>query len=291
MFGASRLLPLRKLLGQFCFEMTRLFSRKSRIIPRFNARQAFLVPASLVVATLAWEVGARIAGFPAFILPTPSLVVQRLWDVLQDGSLLRHSAVTLSEVIIGLVVGVSISTALGYLLAKSRTVERFLSPYIVASQSVPVVAIAPLLVIWFGSGLFSKVLICALIVFFPVLVNTMVGLRSVPEDLRDLMRSLQATRWQTFHMLEVPSALPVFFGGLRIGATLSVIGAVVGEFVGADRGLGFVINRARGQYDTALVFVAVLALVALAMILYGFVVLLEVSLLSWREQGSRESIK
>ncbi len=162
--------------------------------------------------------------------------------------------------------------------------ERLLSPYVVASQSVPVVAIAPLLVIWFGPGLLSKVLICALIVFFPVLVNTIVGLRSVPEDLGDLMRSLQASRWQTFRLLEVPAALPVFLGGLRIGATLSVIGAVVGEFVGADRGLGFMINRARGQYDTALVFVAVLALVLVALSLYGVVVLLERRLLSWRER-------
>ena len=149
---------------------------------------------------------------------------------------------------------------------------------------MPIVAIAPLLVIWFGPGLFSKVLICALIVFFPVLVNTIVGLRSVPDDLRDLMRSLQASRWQTFSLLEVPSALPIFLGGLRIGATLAVIGAVVGEFVGADRGLGFMINRARGQYDTALVFVAILALVFMALSLYGLVVLLESRLLSWRRR-------
>jgi NitT/TauT family transport system permease protein len=132
--------------------------------------------------------------------------------------------------------------------------------------------------------LFSKVLICALIVFFPVLVNTIVGLRSVPDDLRDLMRSLQASRWQTFSLLEVPAALPIFLGGLRIGATLAVIGAVVGEFVGADRGLGFMINRARGQYDTALVFVAILALVFMALSLYGLVVLLESRLLSWRQR-------
>jgi NitT/TauT family transport system permease protein len=129
-------------------------------------------------------------------------------------------------------------------------------------------------------------LICALIVFFPVLVNTIVGLRSVPDDLRDLMRSLKATRWQTFRLLEVPAALPVFLGGLRIGATLAVIGAVVGEFVGSDQGLGFMINRARGQYDTALVFVAVLALVVMALSMYGAVVLLEAHLLSWRERSN-----
>jgi NitT/TauT family transport system permease protein len=147
---------------------------------------------------------------------------------------------------------------------------------------VPVVAIAPLLIIWFGPGLISKVLICALIVFFPVLVNTVVGLRSVPEELRDLMRSLQASRWQVIRLLEVPASLPVFLGGLRIGATLAVIGAVVGEFVGADRGLGFLINVGRGQYDTALVFVAVFTLVVMALSLYGLVVLCETRLLSWR---------
>jgi NitT/TauT family transport system permease protein len=130
----------------------------------------------------------------------------------------------------------------------------------------------------------SKILICALIVFFPVLINTVVGVRSVPEDLRDLMRSLQASRWQTITRLEVPAALPVFLGGLRIGATLAVIGAVVGEFVGSDRGLGFLINRARGQYDTALVFVAVLTLVALALCFYGLVVLAENRFLAWRER-------
>jgi NitT/TauT family transport system permease protein len=126
------------------------------------------------------------------------------------------------------------------------------------------------------------VLICALIVFFPVLVNTTVGIRSTPKELRDLMRSLQASRWQTLRLLEIPAAMTVFLGGLRIGATLSVIGAVVGEFVGADRGLGFLVTRARGQYDTALVFVAVLTLIALALGLYALVTLLEKRLLAWQ---------
>jgi NitT/TauT family transport system permease protein len=165
--------------------------------------------------------------------------------------------------------------------------ERLLAPYIVASQSIPIVAIAPLLVIWFGPGVFSKVLICALIVFFPVLINTIVGLRSVPEELRDLMRSLQATRGQTFLLLEVPAALPVLLGGLRIGATLSVIGAVVGEFAGADKGLGFLINQGRGIYDTALVFVVVFTLIAMALALYGAVLLLERRLLSWQERSGQ----
>lgn len=245
-------------------------------------RRHVLVLISLLFAVLVWYLAARLGDFPPFILPPPSLVWERWWQVVGDGSLLRHAMVTLGEVLAGLALGVSVATVLGYVLAKSPAVERLLSPYVVASQAVPIVAIAPLLVIWFGPGLFSKVLICALIVFFPVLVNTIVGLRSVPEDLRDLMRSLQATRWQTIRLLEIPAALPVFLGGLRIGATLAVIGAVVGEFVGANYGLGFMINRARGQYDTALVFVAVLSLVMMALALYGSVVLLEARLLSWR---------
>ena len=173
---------------------------------------------------------------------------------------------------------------LGYPLAKSRQLERFISPFIVISQSVPVVAIAPLLIIWFGSGRLSKVLVCALIVFFPLLVSIMVGIRSVAEELRELMRSLEASRWQTFRLLEVPSALPMLLGGLRIVATLSVVGAVVGEFVSADRGLGFLINQQRGYFNTSLVFVSVFTLVAIALTMYGTVMLLERSLLRWRDR-------
>jgi NitT/TauT family transport system permease protein len=185
---------------------------------------------------------------------------------------------------------VGLALALGYLLAKSITFERVLSPYIIASQAIPIVAIAPLLVIWFGPGMLSKILICALIVFFPVLVNTIVGLRSVPEELQELMRSLRSTRWQMIRYLEIPSTLPVFLGGLRIGATLSVIGAVVGEFAGSDRGLGFLISVGRGSYDTALVFVAVFTLIVMALALYGIVLLLEARLLSWRQRPDQPTL-
>jgi NitT/TauT family transport system permease protein len=238
---------------------------------------------SLLLALLLWELLSWLGNIPAFMLPSPGAVWERFLRALQDGSLLRNSAVTLFEVLAGLTLGVSTAAGLGYRLAKSVRLERALSPYIVASQSIPVVAIAPLLIIWFGPGLLSKVLICALIVFFPVLINTIVGMRSVPDDLRDLMRSLGATRWQTFRYLEIHAALPVLLGGLRIGATLAVIGAVVGEFVASDRGLGFLVNVARGLYDTSLVFVAVLTLVAMALGLYGLVVLLETRLLSWQQ--------
>ena len=252
-------------------------------IARWVVRQRYLLMlVSALAAILLWHALIQWAGLPAYILPGPGMVWQRFLRALQDGSLLRHTWVTLQEVGFGLLLGSSLATALGYLLAKSRVAEALLAPYLVASQAIPIVAIAPLLIIWLPPGIFSKVLICALIVFFPVLVNTVVGLRTVPENLRDLMRSLQATRRQILVYLEVPAMLPVFLGGLRIGATLAVIGAVVGEFVGSDRGLGFLINVGRGQFDTALVFVAVFTLIAMALGLYGAVVLIESRLLAWQ---------
>jgi NitT/TauT family transport system permease protein len=239
--------------------------------------------ASLITGLLAWWAAARYGGLPSFILPSPTQVWMRFLRALSDGSLFLHAGATLFEIMAGLLVGAFAATVLGYLVAKSRALERILSPYLVASQAIPLVAIAPLLVIWFGPGIFSKILICALIVFFPVLVNTVVGVRAVPAALHDLMQSLHATRGQILMKLEIPAALPIFLGGLRIGATLSVIGAVVGELVGADMGLGFLINVGRGQYDTALVFVAVFTLIALALALYGVVAWAEKKLLSWQE--------
>jgi NitT/TauT family transport system permease protein len=255
--------------------------------PAVPKRSFILLVFSIGMAILLWKTIIQMGNQPPYILPPPGMVWNRFLSLLGEGILLRHTLITLSEVLAGLAVGALAATLLGYLLAKSHSLENLLSPYIVASQSVPIVAIAPLMVIWFGPGLISKVLICALIVFFPVLINTIVGLRSVPDELRDLMRSLQATRWQTLRMLEFPAALPVFLGGLRIGATLSVIGAVVGEFVGADRGLGFLINQGRGIFDTSLVFVAVFTLIAMAMSLYGLVALLESRLLAWQRRPDK----
>jgi len=252
--------------------------------PKIEKWSFFFPVLVFVLAIAGWELTARLAGLPAFILPSPAQVAERFLRALGDGSLLWHASVTLLEVLLGLFFGVFMALFFGYAIAKSHLFERLVSPFLVASQAVPIVAIAPLLVIWFGPGMFSKVLICALIVFFPVLVNTVVGLRAVPRSLYELMRSLRASRIQMLRLLEIPAALPVFLGGLRIGATLSVIGAVVGEFVGADRGLGFLINVGRGQYDTALVFVAILTLVALALMLYGLVLWCEGRLLAWQSQ-------
>ncbi len=256
-------------------------------ISKNTLRSLFWAALSILIALVLWELVAHLKQMPAFILPPPEMVARRFLLALADGSLVVNTAYTLLEVLLGLVIGVGIATLLGYGLAKSPRFEKLASPYIVASQSIPIVAIAPLLIIWFGPGLLSKVLICALIVFFPVLINTVVGMRTVSEDLRDLMLSLQATHSQTFRLLEVPAALPVFLGGLRVGATLSVIGAVVGEFVGSNHGLGFLVNVARGLYDTPMVFVAVFTLVAMALSLYGLVLLLEKRLLSWQQRPEK----
>ncbi len=256
---------------------------------RLPRLRRWFLPLSLLGGLLLWQFIVSVAGLPAFILPSPLEVAARFWDMLCDGRLLLHTGVTLVEVLLGLLAGGGAATLIGYALAKSSSAEKLLSPYLIASQAIPVAAIAPLLVIWFGPGTGSKVLICGLTVFFPVLINTIVGLRAVPENLRDVMRSLRATPRQTLLLLEIPSALPVFFAGLRVGATLSVIGAVVGELVGADKGLGFLINLGRGQYDTALVFVAVGGLVTLALLLYGTVLLLEKRHLAWQNEPENEN--
>jgi len=231
-----------------------------------------------------WYLLTRFGNIPQFILPSPLSVWKRFIKALQDGTLLHHTSVTLLEIILGLLAGVIFATVVGYILAKSRSLEKVLSPYLVASQAIPVVAIAPLLVIWLGNGILAKVVICALIVFFPVLVNTIVGVRAVPVALYDLMNSLHASRSQILWKVEVPASLPVFLGGLRIGATLSVIGAIVGELVSANQGLGFLLQLGNFQYDTSMVFVAVFMLIALALMLYGIVRLLENKFLKWQEK-------
>lgn len=253
---------------------------KSRKLSRLRPWMGLI---SFVAFLLAWDLTTHLSDLPSFILPTPVEVWSRFVRALADGSLAANTAVTLSEVLSGLLVGSSFAIVLGYLIAKSRTLDNLMSPFLVASQAVPLVAIAPLFVIWFGPQMVSKVLICSLIVFFPVLVNTVIGIRTVPVVLHDLMSSLRATPTQILLKLEIPAAAPIFLGGLRVGSTLSVIGGVVSEFVGSNAGLGFLINVGRGQYDTALVFVAVFALIAMALVLYSAVAWVERRALIWQE--------
>lgn len=260
-------------------EFRRLPSRAGKRLARIDL---LLIPLALVLFVGGWHLLVTWRRYPSFILPRPSVVWERFLALMVDGTLVMHTATTLLEIFGGLVLGLSAAFVTGYFLAKSPSLERILSPYVVASQAVPIVAIAPLLIIWFGFGWSSKVIVCALTVFFPALVNTIVGLRSVESDLRALMRSLQASGWQTFAKLEFPAALPILFAGLKVAVTLAVIGAVVGEFVGADRGLGFLINLARGTLDTPMLFVALFTLVIIALLLYFAVAALEYFVLAWK---------
>ena len=231
---------------------------------------------SLAVFLLAWKVLTVLTGTPDYILPAPEVVGERAVRAIGSGLLWEHTAVTLSEILLGLAVGASTAIAVGTALGKSVVVERVLSPYIVAAQSVPILALAPLLDIWFGGGLLARVLICALIVFFPIAIATMVGIRSADPLLVELFRSLGATGAQRTARLEIPSALPVIFGGLRVGVTLAVIGAVVAEWAGASSGLGVLINIAnQGLFDTPLMFVALATLAVIGIGLHGLVVSVE----------------
>ncbi len=231
---------------------------------------------SLAAFLVAWKLITVIGDLPDFILPPPEAVVQRGLRAITTGTLATHTGVTLVEIILGFAVGALTAIATGIALGKSVLIERVLSPYIVAAQAVPILALAPLLDIWFGGGLLARVLICALIVFFPIAIATMVGIRSTDPLLAEMLRSLGATPRQLILRLEIPSALPVIFGGLRVGVTLAVIGAVVAEWAGASSGLGVLINIAnQGLFDTPLMFVALTTLAVIGLAFYGLVVLAE----------------
>jgi NitT/TauT family transport system permease protein len=237
---------------------------------------ALSVLAALGVGLVAWKAIVVMSGLPPFILPPPEAVGSRLVTALADGTIQPHLRATLIEVVLGLAVGAGLAVIVGYGLARSSLIERLVSPYLVAAQATPILALAPLLALWFGPGLEGKVLICAVIVFFPVAIATMVGIRAVDAGLLELGRSLRATRLQILTTLEIPAALPFILGGLRVGVTLAVVGAIVGEWAGAKEGLGVLVNLARGSlFDIPLMFATLVTIAALGVALYTLVVLVE----------------
>lgn len=231
---------------------------------------------SLVVFIAVWQLVVFVSGFRSFVLPGPWTVLERFVGAWADGTMWPHVQQTLIEVLLGFGLGATLGLVVGILLARSRLAERLLSPYLVAAQATPILALAPLIVLWFGNGLVSKLVITTLIVFFPVAVATMVGIRSVDPRLLEMARSFRATGWQTILRVEVPAALPAILGGMRVGVTLAVIGAIVAEWAGGEKGLGVLINIARGSlFDTPLMFAALATLALLGVSLYFVMVLIE----------------
>jgi NitT/TauT family transport system permease protein len=242
----------------------------------------FLLRLLLVVGLLAlWEAVVRLFAVPAFILPAPSNIAVALWRGIASSLYLEHLWITLAETLLGFLVGSVLALALGTLIALSRPVEYFLYPFVIMFQAMPKVALAPLIIVWFGLGLTSKVAQAAFTAFFPLMVNTIAGLRSADEDRVALMRSLDASPLQIFAMLRVPSALPFVMAGFEIAMVLSLIGAIVAEFVGAQRGLGMLIMSMTFTMDVAGQFSVLLILSLLGLLLNGAIVEIKRRVLFW----------
>jgi len=229
----------------------------------------------LLVILAFWEWGLGFLGILFYIVPPFSDVFNEFLVMLRSEGLLYHTGITAGEVAVGFVLGSLLGMGVGYLLGMSPSAELILSPYILALQIAPKVAFAPLFVLWFGYTVYPKILVAILIVFFPVMVNVLSAIRNVDPDLKNLVRSFKASRVQVFRLIEFPAAMPPLFSGLRIGATLAVIGVVVGELVGGNKGLGYLLVFGEGSGNTAMVFVAIIFLTIIGIIAYLAVIFAE----------------
>jgi NitT/TauT family transport system permease protein len=241
--------------------------RRERVVPPLIAFAGFLAT---------WQALVWLGDYPPFILPGPLVVAQRFAEACADGTFWPHLWTTLGEIAVGFTVGAAGALPTGYVLARSRLANRVMSPYLVAAQAVPILALAPLIALWFGTGLLSRSIIVALVVFFPVAISTMVAVRGVDRRLLEMARSYRVTRRQRIVLVEIPAALPGIVGGLRIGITLAVVGAIVAEWTGGEQGLGVLINLARGSlFDIPLLFATLVLIAIVGIALYGAVLLVE----------------
>ena len=233
------------------------------------------LPAALLalLVLVAWEALVRLFGVPAFLLPGPSAIAGAFWE--SRALLLRHAGPTAGEAVLGFLVAVVAGALSGLLINRSALAERSLYPWLVVSQTLPIVAIAPILVTWLGYGQLPKVLVVTLFCFFPITVATVDGLRATDPDLVRLMRSFGATRWRIFFMVEAPGALPFLFGGVRLAVTYCVIGAVVGEWVGSSEGLGFLMIQDKAQFEIPRLFAEISLLSVMGVSLFLLVALLQ----------------
>jgi len=245
-----------------------------------------LAPLLLVVVVLAWEYGVIWLDVPTYILPPPSRIAFAMWQGLDAGIFDRggywlHAGVTVAEVLLGFFIGSGVGLILGTVISQFRILEATLRVYLVAIQSLPKVALAPIIVMWFGFGLTSKVVIICLLTFFPLLITSMAGFKAVDAERLELMRALGARPWQIFWKVRFPSALPYIFAGLDMAAVLAVVGAVVGEFVGAQRGLGTLILSMNAQMDTAGTFSVFIILAIVGVVMYQAMRIIERRFLFW----------
>jgi ABC-type nitrate/sulfonate/bicarbonate transport system permease component len=244
-------------------------------------RQRLLLPLCILLSGLGiWEAAVHIYQMPHYILPAPSAIAVTL--VQKRASLGHHTLVTLQEMLLGFGLATTVGITLSVLMFEVPVLERALYPYVIGSQTVPVFAIAPLLVLWLGYGIMSKVLMAAIIVFFPIVLNTLDGLKAADADTVSLLRVMRANRWQLLCKVQFPSALPFMLSGAKIGISISTIGAVIGEWVGARAGLGRLMLDANSQLQVSLVFAAILCLTVMGLVLFGLMTLIERWLTPWR---------
>ena len=248
-----------------------------------SARRAhFFAWVLFAAGLLAWEFLARQLKLSALVLPPPSMVLEALYKGLLSGYLWPHIGQTVLELVLGLAAGCVLGLVGGVALGESASLRRLLMPYVITSQVVPKLALAPLFIVWFGFGMTSTVVITALVCFFPLMENTMTGLAQVDRPRLELFRMLGATRWQTLLRLKLPSALPGILGGFRVAVVLALVGAVVGEFIGGSSGLGALIIASQGMMDTPLMFAVLVLITLLGLLLYQLSLVLEKRLLASR---------
>ncbi|WP_227936311.1 ABC transporter permease [Alkalihalobacillus deserti] len=241
----------------------------------------YVTPVVVVFVLLViWETVARFIGM-TFILPAPTEVAVKLWDIRQI-LLTVHLPSTLLIILIGLALSIVLGVGLAVCMSVSRAAEKAFYPIIISSQTIPIIALAPIFVLWFGYSIWSKVVVTLLITFFPITVNTFDGLKSSSKELKELLQTMGASKKDIFFKLSVPSALPHFYSGLKVAVTLSVIGAAIGEWLGAQSGLGYFSRRMMTQFDGAGVFAPIVLLSTIGIILFLLVVLLEKLSLKWR---------
>ena len=244
-------------------------------------RMAALSLGVLLAFLAAWQWLPPLFNLPEFILPGPVRIWNEFLRMVAVEKLWHHTGITALEVVVGFVLGSLLGMVIGYVLGVSPRAELVLSPYILALQIAPKVAFAPLFVMWLGYTVYPKILVAILIVFFPVMVNVLTAIRTVDPDLINLARSFSSSRLQIFHMIEFPATLPPLFSGLRIASTLAIIGVVVGELVGGNQGLGYLLMYGEGQGNTAIVFVTILMLTLIGVLAYGAVVWAEARVLHY----------